>query len=108
MPHYIVRQPNGLLAEFSTIVDHFTALDMTEAEAIEHCREHMGRKDAEAKVRRGVIDEDVWRPGSGPGSGHDRWDAALRTVVLVHGQKGLDKFRAEYPDVFAESPHVSL
>jgi hypothetical protein len=31
----IVKQPNGLLARFSDVVDNFTAVDMTKQEAIE-------------------------------------------------------------------------
>ena len=30
MPSYFVVQPNGLLARFSTVVDDFTAMNMTD------------------------------------------------------------------------------
>lgn len=39
MPSRIVKQPNGLYACFSTIVDNFTAYGMTQTEAYELCRE---------------------------------------------------------------------
>ena len=54
MPQYFVRQPNGLLARFSTVVDNFCEVDMTEAEALEWCRERMGEASARDKVRRAV------------------------------------------------------
>ena len=61
MPKRIVRQPNGLFAEFSTIVDNFTVVNLTEREAAAHCLQAanwswfgttMSRKEAVAKVER--------------------------------------------------------
>lgn len=46
-----VRQPNGLLARFSEIVDDFTHYDLTPAEALEVARDKMS-DGAEAKVGR--------------------------------------------------------
>lgn len=48
----IVKQPNGLYARYSEVVDDFTHTDMSRDEAMEVCREHMGRDDAEAKLQR--------------------------------------------------------
>ena len=45
MAAFIVRQPNGLLCRFSTVVDCPTHWNMTEEEYIEICAER-GRKEA--------------------------------------------------------------
>jgi len=45
----IVKQPNGLLAKFSDIVDTFTNLNMTEEEALACCRETCGEDAAKKK-----------------------------------------------------------
>jgi hypothetical protein len=84
MPSRVVRQPNGLLAVFSTVVDDFTRMDLTESEALRWAREHMGRADAEAKVRRGLDDENPWTGERGDGL--SRWRDALETVRAVHGE----------------------
>jgi hypothetical protein len=83
----IVKQPNGLLGLFSGVVDDFTAINMTEKEAIEECREKLGRKDAIEKVRRGVADEAVppFIVASDRNDGLDRWRAAIRTISIMHG-----------------------
>ena len=98
MPHYLVRQPNGLYAEFSTIVDAFTIVDMTEANALEHYSELMGHEDAEAKVRRGVEDQPL--QGGPPGTGHDRWDEAIDTMTLVNPVT-LEEQERLYPWIWA-------
>jgi hypothetical protein len=95
MPSYIVRQPNGLLAVFSTIVDAFTIFDMTEEEAVEEMREKMGREDALAKVKRGVEDQPL--TGGPPGSGLDRWNSCLKTMAPDE----LRRQRTEYAWVWA-------
>lgn len=82
----MVKQPNGLLARFSDIVDDFTHLNMTENEAIQVCMtEHgMSEEAAKAKVRGGVEDWRPWTQGT-PGTGHDRWDDAIETIKDIHG-----------------------
>ena len=45
MGAFIVRQPNGLLCRFSTVVDCITDYNMTEDEYIEMCAEK-ARKEA--------------------------------------------------------------
>jgi hypothetical protein len=97
MPRYLVRQPNGKLAEFSTIVDAFTILDMTVAEAVEHYTAHMSHEEAVAKVCRGLEDQPL--DGGPPGSGHDRWDDCLRTMARVNPEE-LERQRRDYPDIF--------
>ena len=84
----IVKQPNGLLARFSDIVDDFTDLNMTEAEAFECCREYCGIKDAKCKVLAGVQDWNPWT--NSMGSGLDRWNKSLSTIKSVHGKEAVE------------------
>jgi hypothetical protein len=86
----IVKQPNGLLARFSDVVDNFTDLNMTDEEALVLCREHLGIADAQQKVLAGVQD---WKPWTHniPGSGLGRWNDCLETIKNVHGKKAVRK-----------------
>ena len=82
----IVRQPNGKLARFSDIVDDFTEMDMTRAEALDLCRIYnMGIKESRRKVQAGVEDWKPWTVGV-RGDGTDRWEDCLRTITIVHGE----------------------
>ena len=81
----IVRQPNGGLARFSDIVDHFTCYDMSVAEAVEEClMEGCSKEGAAAKVRAGVRDEARTRQGVEPGP-NLRWRSSLRQILVIHG-----------------------
>lgn len=82
----IVRQPNGLLARFSDIVDDFTHTDMTADEAMTICREQLGIDEAAHKVDAGVRDFVPWTTDV-PGSGHDRWDDCIESIRLIHGDE---------------------
>lgn len=93
-----VRQPNGLLAVFSEVVDTFTILGMTEADAEEYAREKMGRDDAREKVGRGLDDA---IDGVRDGDGLTRWRDALHTILLIHGTAALAKFLADHPEAYA-------
>lgn len=93
MPRRIVRQPNGLYAEFSTIVDTFTVINMTEEEAYTHCRKEMGERDAKAKVKRAVRDEKYYTPPPECGNGTWRWRNDLSTVKYIHGKKAKKKLK---------------
>ena len=48
MGAFVVRQPNGLLCRFSTVVDTVTHYNMTEEDYIEMCAEK-AREEARAK-----------------------------------------------------------
>jgi hypothetical protein len=96
----IVKQPNGLLARFSDIVDHFTHYDMTEEEALDVClggAMGVGREEARAKVDRGLRDEPIppFIEDSGRGDGLDRFRDAIDTVRAIHGDGEADKTEAE-------------
>lgn len=93
MPRFIVLQPNGKLAEFSTIVDHFTKLDFTKEEMIEDQSLCMSRQDAIEKVQRGILDLPV-AGGQRTGPLH-RWNECLETIKIVHGKRALAKFKRE-------------
>ncbi len=81
----IVKQPNGKLARFSDIVDDFTDMDMTEAEAFECCREYLGIEDAKRKVKAGLEDWKPWTIGI-KGNGTERWQNCIKTIKSIHGE----------------------
>lgn len=90
MPSYFPKQPNGLLARFSTIPDHFTHVNLTEAEAFEVASNEMGRRDAEQKVQRALEDVPLgvaWTVHDGM----NRWREATETVEHVHGYDALKR-----------------
>jgi hypothetical protein len=69
------RQPNGLLARFSEVVDDFTDYDMTDREAIELCKGRgMNLREARAKIL-------------GADADYKRLRRDLETVAMVHGQE---------------------
>lgn len=80
-----VKQPNGLIARFSEIVDEFTHYDMTEAEAVDVALDFMGRQDAADKVSREVRDLDPRT--NAPGDGLSRFRDAIETIRFVHGEE---------------------
>lgn len=81
----IVKQPNGLYGRFSDIVDNFTSMNMTEAEALAECQHYLGVVEAAQKVAAGVRDLKPWT--TEPGSGTDRWDDSIRTIRAMHGDE---------------------
>lgn len=84
----IVKQPNGLFARFSDVVDNFTHLDMTHDQALDFCREHMAEDAAQRKVHAAVEDHLPFTVGK-RGSGSDRWNDAIETIAAVHGKNAL-------------------
>jgi hypothetical protein len=81
MPKRVIRQPNGKLALFSTIVDtlleyNCTPDEMTIALVIGY---EFSRMEAEKKVRDGLEDLKPWTRVSG--SGTDRWDYDVPTII---------------------------
>ena len=83
----IVKQPNGKYARFSEVVDDFTHGDMTREEALELCREYMGRQDAERKVKNADDERDPWTERL-MGAGY-RFEEAVKIVRNVHGEDHL-------------------
>ena len=101
MGWWYVRQPNGLLARFSTVVDDFTAYDMTEDEAREDALDGpvgVGRVLAAEKVADAMADV----PGLFVTGEHDlesdglnRFRRAIATVAAIHGKKVAREREAE-------------
>ena len=86
----IVKQPNGLYARFADPVDHFTAYNMTNDEAIAECIDHgCSTAEAEDKVKR--ADEDNTMFG-----GKGRWAESINTITLLHGPEEAAKVIAEF------------
>lgn len=83
----IVKQPNGLFARFSDVVDDFTHYDMTEAEALEVCVQECdcGPKTAAEKVENAKRDLEPWTMKPSGGDGLNRWRDCLVTIYAVHG-----------------------
>ncbi len=81
MPSYFVVQPDGRLAQFSTVVDDFTALNMTDEEAVQMV---VAEEAERAKL---IALQGITRARLTAG----RWEDCLHTVGEIHG-----------PDVAAE------
>lgn len=86
-----VKQPNGLLARFSEIVDDFTHYDLTPVEAEQLCitELQMLQDDAKNKVDLGLKDDITWPVDQRCNDGLDRWRDALRVILAVHGAEVL-------------------
>jgi hypothetical protein len=86
----IVRQPNGLLARWSDIVDNFTDYNLTETDAIEVCRYHMGEEGVKKKVQSGIDDIEPWTTNV-KGDGLARWRDCIESIERVHGKSEREK-----------------
>jgi hypothetical protein len=73
---HFVRQPNGLLARFSSVVADFTHSDLTETRALHLCtqRYQLSVQDAFHIVWQGM-DAPV-----------QQWNAALMAIQVAHGK----------------------
>jgi len=90
MPWYILKQPDGRFAAFSSVVDNFEMCDAELDEALDYCRDRMGRYEAAAKVDRGANDEPLENLGApSAADGLNRWRRSLETVALIHGAAAL-------------------
>lgn len=94
MARFIVVQPNGLFAFFSTVVDDFTHMDMTRGEALDECRTlaGVGRVEAEEKVRRAEAEGEcaVASPIEA-GRPLTRWLGCLGAIEFRHGRQQRDR-----------------
>jgi hypothetical protein len=86
-----VVQPNGLLARFSTVVDDFTAMNMTESEAAEVIAQEYAeraKQDAEQAIARAKAD-----------TKGERWSDCLATIRDIHGpQTASERLRFLEPE----------
>ena len=81
MPSYPVLQPDGKIAIWSTVVDHFTYFDCDQADAVSILAERYrdGDKVAEyvAQVAAGTIPLDWWQD----------WPGCLAWATFMHGEE---------------------
>lgn len=75
MPSRIVRQPNGLYAVFSTVVDNFTFYGMTYEEAAQQI-------GSAARVMQADNEP-------------ERFKESMETIALVHGIKAAESMQEE-------------
>lgn len=97
MPAYFVKQPNGLLARFSTVVDHFTHMNLSTADARDLACDFYGRQsqqEATSAVARALSDDIAYYDSDTPrrGDGLTRWHACIAVVRTLHGE-------AEYTEI---------
>lgn len=79
MPQFPVLQPDGKLAVWSTIVDHFIALDCTEQDAVKvlsrRYSDTASVRDGVARCARGELVNPWWM----------RWDRCVVWAIVQHG-----------------------
>jgi hypothetical protein len=96
---YFVRQPNGLLARFSTRAGLLYEVDLSEADALAWYRRRMTDDEAPAKVRRAVSDEPI--DGGSPAPDRlGRWRRCLDVIRAAHGPAAVALLLADHPGVF--------
>lgn len=88
MGTYLLKQPNGLIAVFSSIVDDFTAWDATPEEALAYGTKEWGQAIAQEKLDKALMDIGLWKPYS-TDDGLGRWRESLTTIAFRHGVKCL-------------------
>lgn len=101
-----VRQPNGLLARWSDVVDGFTHHNLSAQDALEVCKaEHaMAEEAAQRKVQGGVEDWKPWTDGV-KGSGLDRWQHSLESIRTAHGDARAQEVEHEFGGI--EVPQIA-
>jgi len=99
MPAYIVKQPSGLFARFSTVVDDFTHGRLTEAEARKLFPVTLYEGQSYDPVQLAIADEPIYPLGfeerQEPQDGLRRWRYCCETVRAIHGDAGLRVSLAE-------------
>ncbi|MNU27281.1 hypothetical protein D3C71_156670 [compost metagenome] len=90
MPSYMLKQPDGLIAIFSSVVDDFTHMNMSEEQALAVGTQEWGERTAREKLGRALADESVW-PGDADfvSDGLGRWREACGDIAFQHGVKHL-------------------
>lgn len=99
----IVKQPNGMYARFSDVVDSFTHVNLSKDGAIDICMSvpcFMSIHTAEGKVN-GADTDDVWGKIERD-DGLNRWRDSIETIKIIHGDSGLLKEYSWMIDDFAE------
>lgn len=90
MSHWIVKQPNGNYAVFSSVVDDFVFIDATREE-LETFYAEKALQDARTMFDRMLQaadeDQDKYIRKARPGDGLNRWREFLKTIKAHHGAK---------------------
>lgn len=84
MPQRIVKQPNGLYAIWSTVVDDFVLIDATRKEIVDHFWEHHSRRDIEDRVNR--IADQLDAVGMPYGQFTQTFEECVAEIKERHGQ----------------------
>jgi len=102
MTFYVVRQPDGMLAGYSTTIQDFHFWRASKDGAMDFCERKMAmtRDEAEASVKGGMLDAYIWSGADNKGPGTFRWDASLGQLGAKHGVDYLRRRVAEigFPD----------
>lgn len=109
MPSYMLKQPDGLIAVFSSVVDDFTHMNMTEELALEIGTQMWGAQTAREKLDRGLNDEILW-PGDTDfvSDGLGRWREACGDIAFQHGLKHLRATLDEMECIDFEIPESAV
>lgn len=94
MPSRVVRQPNGLWAVFSSVVDTFTHYDATEAEMLDHWRGEVGDRVARQKMGDGLADRTFSAEDMTATDGLNRFREAIDTIRTLQGDEEADRWVA--------------
>lgn len=84
----MLKQPDGLIAIFSSVVDDFTYVCMTEQEALEVGTKEWGEKVGAEKLQRGLEDARLWEANEIE-DGLNRWRDACENIAMQHGLEHL-------------------
>lgn len=94
MPSYMLKQPDGKIAVFSSVIDDFTHYDLSEEEAMEVGIESWGRDTALQKLQNALEDKRLMaREFVSDGLG--RWRESLEDIAFQHGLERLRKTLGE-------------
>jgi hypothetical protein len=107
MATYLLKQPNGLIAIFSSIVDDFTHWDCTPEEALAYGVEQWGRSEAQEKLDRALMDVGLWKSYD-TDDGLGRWRETLKTIAFRHGVKHLKDQLETIGQGDAEIPQAAI
>lgn len=94
MPARIVKQPNGLWARFSTVVDSFTHMNMNDKEAREALVagpfKRTSKEEVEKSMERAARDDVDGKAQKDDGL--NRWRDSLVDIEHQHGKKEVERF----------------
>jgi hypothetical protein len=96
MANKLIKQPNGKYAIFSTIVDNFTAYDMTEEEYIEYSLEIINKEYQQKIIN---IRHEAMRKIAFLNNRSNtliEYNKCIETIKLLHGQQEVDKILISY------------